>query len=79
MSDDFDRVPVVVGDEIELVIVGMGERGDPLGRYKGYSVFVRHKGLQLRDRVRVRIARVFARFAFSDLVSIIESEGVPVG
>jgi len=76
----FDKTaPVSVNQVLEVQIDGMGEKGDPVAHVQRFAIFVKHNGLQSGDKVNVRITKVFAKFAFADLVDINETGGEIVG
>lgn len=60
-----------VGEELTLQIFGVSRRGDGMGRAKGYTIFVPNtKG---GDLVRVRITKVWARYATAEVVGPAEA------
>ena len=65
------NAPVNVGDEIEVTIEAVGEKGDGLAKKDGFVLFVANtkKG----DRVKVKITRVLKKVGFAEVVG--QSEG----
>ncbi len=59
--------PVQVGDEIEVEIESVGEKGDGLAKKDGFVLFV--PDAKQGDRVRVRITRVLQRVGFAEIIS----------
>ena len=58
--------PVNVGDEIEVTIEAVGEKGDGLAKKDGFVLFVANtkKG----ERVKVKITRVLKKVGFAEVV-----------
>ena len=58
--------PVHVGQELDVTIDAIGEKGDGIARVKGFVVFVPEakKG----QRVRVRINKVLSKVAFAEVI-----------
>lgn len=71
--------PVNVGDEIDVTIEAVGEKGDGLAKKDGFVLFVANtkKG----ERVKVRITRVLKKVGFAEVVGqgsgASDSEGQP--
>ena len=59
------RAPVNQGDEIEVTIDSVGEKGDGIAKVKGFVVFV--PGVQQGQTVKVRITKVLKKFAFGEV------------
>ena len=47
------EIPVKKGDRIELLVTGLGSSGEGVGKYEGFTVFV--KGALPAERVQVVI------------------------
>ncbi|UOF92253.1 23S rRNA (uracil(1939)-C(5))-methyltransferase RlmD [Fodinisporobacter ferrooxydans] len=62
--------PVQVGAIYELDIAGLSHEGDGVGRYQGFTVFV--KGALPNERVLARITDVQKRFAHATMENLIE-------
>ena len=63
--------PVNVGDELEITIEAVGEKGDGLAKKDGFVLFV--PNTKKGDRVKVRITRVLKKVGFAEVVS--QAEG----
>ena len=66
---DFGRsnfVPVNVGDEIDVKIEAVGEKGDGVAKVKGFVLFV--PGVKEGDLVRVRITKVLRKVGFAESI-----------
>lgn len=59
------RAPVNQGDEIEVTIDSVGEKGDGIAKVKGFVVFV--PGVKQGDTIKVRITKVLKKFAFGEV------------
>jgi predicted RNA-binding protein with TRAM domain len=55
-----------VGEELTLRIFGVSRRGDGMGKAKGYTVFV--PNTKAGDVVKVRVTRVWSRYAAAEVV-----------
>ncbi len=58
--------PVKEGQEYDISIEAVGAKGDGIGKVNNFVVFV--AGGQQGDRMRIRITRVFNRFAVGEKV-----------
>lgn len=63
------NVPVKKGDNIELQIAGLGSSGEGVGRYDGFTVFVR--GALSEETVQAEIVLVKKNYAVGKLIKII--------
>ncbi|MBW2987419.1 TRAM domain-containing protein [Candidatus Woesearchaeota archaeon] len=68
------RPPVNVGDVIEVKIEAVGEKGDGIGKIKGFVLFV--PGAKEGETCKVRVNKMLKKVGFADKVS--ESEPVTV-
>ena len=59
--------PVKVGEELEVKIDGVGEKGDGIARKEGFVIFV--PNTKKDDKVRIRITRVLRKVGFGEVVS----------
>ena len=80
MEDRRDRgfgrsnfVPVNVGDEIDVKIEAVGEKGDGVAKVKGFVLFV--PNVKEGDLVRVRVTKVLRKVGFAE--SIGPAQGTP--
>ena len=63
----FGRVaPVKVGEELDVKIEGVGEKGDGIARVQGFVLFV--PGVKEGDEVRVSVTRVLRKVGFAEVV-----------
>lgn len=62
--------PINVGEEFDVKIENVGEKGDGIARVQGFVLFV--PGVKTGDEVRVRVTRLSHRFGFAEVVG---SEG----
>ncbi len=63
--------PVKVGDEIDVKIEAVGEKGDGIAKQEGFVLFV--PNTKEGDEVKVRITKVLRRVGFAEVVG----EGSP--
>jgi predicted RNA-binding protein with TRAM domain len=69
MSDNYGgsrAPPVSEGDELELNIEAVGEKGDGIAKKDGFVVFV--PNTQVGQNVKVKITRVLRKMAFGDVI-----------
>ena len=59
-------VPVNVGDEIDVKIEAVGEKGDGVAKVKGIVLFV--PGVKEGDLVRVRVTKVLRKVGFAESI-----------
>lgn len=58
--------PVRVGDELDVTIEAVGEKGDGVAKKDGFVLFV--PGVQQGDRVRIRVTKVLRKVGFAEKV-----------
>ena len=58
--------PVKVGDELDVKIEAVGEKGDGIAKKDGFVLFV--PGAKQGDEVRIRVTRVLQKVGFAELV-----------
>jgi|TARA_B100001971_G_C18118902_1_gene498334 predicted RNA-binding protein with TRAM domain len=63
--------PVKVGDEIDVKIEAVGEKGDGIAKEKGFVLFI--PNTKEGDEVKVRVTKVLRRVGFAEVVG----EGSP--
>jgi predicted RNA-binding protein with TRAM domain len=64
---DFVRFsPVKVGDELDVKIEAVGEKGDGIAKKDGFVLFV--PSTKQGDEVRIRVTRVLAKVGFAEVV-----------
>ena len=63
--------PIKVGDELDVTIEAVGEKGDGIAKVKRFVIFVANtkKG----DNVKIRITKVFRKVGFGEVIG--ESSG----
>ena len=59
-------VPVNVGDEIDVKIEAVGEKGDGVAKVKGFVLFV--PGTQAGQEVKIRVTRVLKKVGFAESI-----------
>jgi len=60
------NVPVKVGDELNVNIEAVGEKGDGIAKVGGFVLFV--PNTKEGDTVRIRITRVLRRVGFAEVI-----------
>ena len=65
------KPPVKQGDNITMQITGLGSSGEGVGKYEGFTVFV--KGALPEEEVSVKIALVKKSYAVGTLVEVVRS------
>ncbi|MCH8329181.1 MAG: TRAM domain-containing protein [Nanoarchaeota archaeon] len=65
--------PVKVGDEIDVKIEAVGEKGDGIAKKDGFVLFV--PNTKEGQEVKIRITKVLRKVGFAEVVG--ESEGTP--
>lgn len=58
-----DFIPVRVGEELEVDIEGLGEKGDGIARVKGFVLFV--PGTNVGEKVKIRVDKVLKKVGFA--------------
>lgn len=57
--------PIKIGDEIDVEIESVGEKGDGIAKIEGFVIFV--PGTQKGDKVKIRITKVFRKVGFGEV------------
>ena len=57
--------PVKVGDELDVKIEAVGEKGDGIAKKNGFVIFV--PGAKEGSTVKIRVTRVLKKMAFSEI------------
>ncbi len=57
--------PVKVGDELDVKIEAVGEKGDGIAKKDGFVLFV--PGAKQGDEVRIRVTRVLQKVGFAEV------------
>ena len=71
--DNNNFVPVNVGDEMDVKIEAVGEKGDGVAKVKGFVVFV--PNVKEGDNVRIRVTKVLRKVGFGEVIG--QATGVP--
>ena len=58
--------PINVGDELDVTIEAVGEKGDGLAKVKGFVLFV--PGAKQGERVKVKVNKVLKKVGFAEVV-----------
>ncbi len=70
----FNRgAPVKEGDELDVRIEALGEKGDGIAKKNGFVLVI--PGTQVNDEVKVRITKVLRKVGFAEVVG--KSKGKP--
>ena len=65
--------PVNVGDELDVKIEAVGEKGDGIAKKEGFVLFVPHT--KEGQEVKIRVTKVLRKVGFAEVVG--EAENVP--
>lgn len=60
------RVPVDVGEELDVTIEAVGEKGDGIAKKDGFILFV--PGVKQGDKVRIKVTKVLKKVGFAEVV-----------
>ena len=64
---DFGRAaPVKVGDELDVKIENVGEKGDGVAKKDGFVLFV--PGTKQGENVRIKVTRVLQKVGFAEVI-----------
>jgi len=58
--------PVKEGDEVDVTIEAVGEKGDGVAKVQGFVLFVANT--QTGDNVKVRVTRVLSKVGFAEVI-----------
>lgn len=64
----FQPIPVKEGQEYDVIIESLGERGDGIAKVQGFVIIV--PGVKLEDKVRVKINAIRGRVSFGEKVKL---------
>jgi predicted RNA-binding protein with TRAM domain len=71
----FDRgAPVQEGEELDVKIEALGEKGDGIAKKNGFVLVV--PGTQVNDEVRIKVTKVLKKVGFAEVVGKAESKPV---
>ena|SRR3989344_3492020 len=71
------NAPVKVGDELDVKIEAVGEKGDGVAKKDGFVLFV--SGTKKDDEVRIRVTRVLQKVGFAEVVGERSGEEAAAG
>ena len=63
----FRTPPVKVGEELDVSIEAVGEKGDGIATKNGFVLFV--PGVKVGDKVRIRVTKVLSKVGFAEVVT----------
>ncbi len=67
-----DRIaPVSVGEEMDVTIEAVGEKGDGIAKRKGFVLFVANT--KQGERIRIRVTKVLTKVGFAEKIG--EAQG----
>jgi predicted RNA-binding protein with TRAM domain len=69
------KPPVEVGEELDVVIEAVGEKGDGIAKKNGFVLFV--PNAKEGETVRVKITKVLQKVGFADIVGKADSKVKP--
>ena len=64
---EFSSSPIQEGEELDVEIVAIGEKGDGIAKKDNFVIFV--PNTQIGDTVKVRITRVMSKISFAEIVN----------
>ncbi len=64
--------PVNEGDELDVKIEALGEKGDGIAKKNGFVLVI--PGTQVNDEVRVKITKVLRKVGFAEVIGKAESK-----
>ncbi|MFW5990844.1 MAG: TRAM domain-containing protein [Candidatus Nanoarchaeia archaeon] len=70
---DGPRAPVSVGDELNVTIEAVGEKGDGIAKKNGFVLFV--PNVKEGDNVKIKVNKVLKKVGFADVVGKAEESG----
>ena len=68
----FGVPPVQVGDEVDVKIEGVGEKGDGIAKKNGFVLFV--PGVKEGDELRIKVTKVLKKVGFAEVVGSAQSK-----
>jgi predicted RNA-binding protein with TRAM domain len=63
----FRTPPVKVGEELDVSIDAVGEKGDGIATKSGFVLFV--PGVKVGDKVRIRVTKVLSKVGFAEVIT----------
>lgn len=68
----YPKPPFNVGDVFEVTVESVGEKGDGVAKKNGFVLFI--PNTKRGDAVKVRVTKVFRKFAFAEVVEKVEQQ-----
>jgi predicted RNA-binding protein with TRAM domain len=65
-------VPVKVGDELDVAIEAVGEKGDGIAKIRGFVIFI--PNVSEGDQVKIRVTKVFRKVGFAEVIGAGEAK-----
>ena len=65
--------PVQVGQELDVKIDSVGEKGDGIAKVKGFVIFV--PNVKVGDEVRIKVNKVLKKVGFGEVIGAATGEG----
>lgn len=62
----FRNPPVQVGEEIDVKIEAVGEKGDGIAKQNGFVLFI--PGVKEGDEVRIKVTKVLRKVGFAEVI-----------
>ncbi|RMF05157.1 TRAM domain-containing protein [Candidatus Woesearchaeota archaeon] len=69
------RAPVSVGEELDVTIEAVGEKGDGIAKKQGFVLFV--PNTREGDRVKIKVTKVLRKVGFAEVIG--KAEEAPQG
>ena len=66
MRRSFNSPPVSVGEELDVRVEAVGEKGDGVAKVKGFVLFV--PGTQAGENCKVRVTKVLQKVGFAEKI-----------
>ena len=71
------RAPVKEGEEIDVLIESVGEKGDGIAKIKGFVIFV--PNTQANQSVRIKVKKVLNKVGFGEVIGkAVDALSVPI-
>ncbi len=70
MEENYNRrsfAPINIGDELNVKIESVGEKGDGVAKVKGFVIFI--PNTKVGDEVKVRITKVLRKMSFAEVIT----------
>ena len=58
--------PVKVGDEMDVIVEAVGEKGDGIAKREGFVLFI--PGAKKGDKVKIRVTKVLRSVGFAEVI-----------